>query len=131
MGRWILGLTSVGLAVALFAWSNVKAGPDALVPPTLAPWVEPAREAARREAGLVGLLPARFVGARCSSDGRTAVLVFESAVGSVPSFATIGFPTPDDWYAPGATVAIIGLQVPDPEAMSIDSCARVPTGPPR
>lgn len=129
MGRWILAITIGGLAVALFAWSNVRAGPDAAVPPALTPWVEPAREAARREAGLVGLLPARFVEARCTVDGRTAVLAFESAVGSVASFATIGFPAAEDWNAPGATVVIMGSDAPDLAGVTVEGCARIPTAP--
>lgn len=130
MGRWILGIIIGGLAVALFASGSVRVASDAPVPPTLAPWVEPAREAARREAGLVGLLPARFVGARCAIDGRTAVMAFESVILSAPSFATIGFPAAEDWNAPGATVAIIGIDSPDLEAASVEACAGIVTGPP-
>ncbi|MFP5343707.1 MAG: hypothetical protein ACLGIJ_12440 [Candidatus Limnocylindria bacterium] len=130
MWRWILGFAIGGFAVALLVWGNVRAGPDATVPPALGRWVEPAREAARREAGLAGLLPARLLGARCSMDGRIAVLTFESAVGSVASSATIGFPAPEEWTAPGATVTIIGIDS-DPGPLSVEGCARVPTGPPR
>lgn len=129
MARPILAIMIATLALAVFASSNLRTEAGASVPASLARWLEPARDAARREAGPVGLLPARLVEARCSADGRTAVLRFESAIGAASSFATIGFPPPEDWNMPGATVTIIGSKVREPEGISVDACTRIPTGP--
>lgn len=115
-----------GVALAVVASGTIAAGPDATVPPALTAWVEPAREAARREAGLFGVLPTRFIDARCTLDGRTAVLAFESAGSRAPLFATIGFPSTEDLDAPGATVTIVASEPRWDIGVSADACARIP-----
>lgn len=124
----MLGAMGTLLVVGL-AWINAPPGPDAAVPPSLVGVLERAREAARREAGFLGLAPARFAAARCSSDGATAVLTFESAIASARSFAIVEFPTAKEWDEPGAVIAIRGDAAEPSAGGSVASCRNVPSGP--
>jgi hypothetical protein len=108
MGRRILFVVVALAGLAVLGLANLRPGPDAPIPAALVTWIEPAREAARSSAGLAAFAPARFIEARCTADGRAAVLTFESAVGSFRAYATMGFPSAADWSLPGATVTIIG-----------------------
>ncbi len=128
MGRIVAAIGFGALVVIVLVAGFVRAGPDAPVASPLVPWLDDAREVAQREAGLVGFLPTRFVEARCTSDGRTAILTFQSVLMSAHSVAVIGFPSPEDWDAPGATVVIGGYDESDQIEVSTEACARVPTG---
>ncbi len=108
----------------------LQAAPDAAINDRLAPPLEPARSAAQPFGGVpFAWAPTRLVESACSADGRTAVLTFESTVGPARTFATIGFPGPEDLLSPGAMVVIGGSDATSPIA-SFDSadCGSVPTG---
>lgn len=107
--RWIALAAIMAIGLALGGWAAVGSAPDATVPSGLQPWVDPARQMARRKAGLADVLPFRFVEARCTRDGRTVALVFESAVISVRTYAAIGFPSESEADSPGAVIGIVGL----------------------
>jgi hypothetical protein len=81
---------------------------DAPVPAGLERWLGTARDVARSKAGLAGLVPFRFVSARCSADGRTAALAFEPVVGSGLTYAVIGLPSPSQAPGPIDATAIVG-----------------------
>jgi hypothetical protein len=125
--RW-LALGAVVLGIAGIAALAVRVGPDASLPAGLAIWLEPAREVARREAGLLSLLPIRLVEARCQPDGRAAVLTFEPVIGQDRLLATMAFPEIGDWDKPGATVTIVTGGAPDLAATTTEACAAIPGG---
>lgn len=129
MRRRILALLPVVIGLGAIASGNVRTAPDAPVSSQLTPYLEPAREMARSSMWLAGVFPIRFVEARCSEDGRAADLTFESALASIRSYATIGFPSPEDWYAPGATTVVVGSGQPVIDAARV-SCDLVEIGPP-
>ncbi|HTS14360.1 MAG TPA: hypothetical protein VMH24_01740 [Candidatus Sulfotelmatobacter sp.] len=81
---------------------------DAPVPAALARLLDPAREAARSKAGLGGLVPFRFVSARCSADGTYAALAFDAVIGPGRAYALIGFPLPSQAPGPISAISIIG-----------------------
>lgn len=124
----VIGAGTLAAAGIMAAFAAADAGPDASVPETLGAWVEPAREAARREAGVVRLLDARLVDAACSSDGRIAVLRFVSSVGSWPSVATIGFPEPARGSTVDGVVTIVGSPPSSVAELSADACTSLPWG---
>jgi hypothetical protein len=115
---------AIGFVVVVIAIATVRIEGDRPVPASLEPFLEPARALARDSLGVVGLPPARFVEARCTSDGLTAVLTFESLVGSVRSFATIRFPSPEERGYVGAAIGIVGSSILEVETNDAASCAR-------
>lgn len=129
MTRRILAvLLLAGVATGGIALVSVRVAPDAPAG-QLALYLELARDRARSSMGLAGLFPARLVEARCSEDGRAADLTFESGLASIRSYATIGFPAPEDWNAPGATTVIVGSSQPAIDATRSVSCDEVEIGP--
>jgi hypothetical protein len=118
------------VATGGIALVSVRVAPDVPVSGQLTPHLEAARDLARSSLGLAGPFPARLVEARCSEDGRAADLTFESGLASIRSFATIGFPSPDDWYMPGATTVIVGSGQPAMDVARSVACDLVEIGPP-
>jgi hypothetical protein len=128
MSRRILGVLFLAVvAIGALALASVRVAPDAPAG-QLAPYLEAARDRARSSTGLAGLFPARFVETRCSVDGRSADLTFESGLASVRSYATIGFLSPKDWNTPGATTVIVGSDQPAIDAARSVSCVEVYIG---
>lgn len=129
MSRRILSVIVAVTALGGAALANAIGGPDAPISAQLAPYLEGARDRARSSLGVAGLFPVRFVEAGCAVDGRAADLTFESGLASIRSYATIGFPSLEDWYAPGATTVIVGSTHPEIDpARSVD-CDLVEIGP--
>jgi hypothetical protein len=130
MSRRILaGVFLAVVAIGGFALASVRVAPDEPAG-QLAPYIEAARDRARSSMGLAGLFPARFVETRCSVDGRSADLTFESGLAAIRSYATIGFPSVEDWYEPGTVTVIVGSGQPAIDATRSVSCDEVEIGPP-
>ena len=88
-----LAVVVVALAIMVpFGLVVVAARRDAPVPSGMELWVEPGRSLARERAGPVGMLPFRFVEAKCATDQRAVSLEFESVAGLVRSYAVVGMP---------------------------------------
>ncbi len=131
MSRRILAFVFLAvLALGGIVVVNLRVGPDAPVSGQLAPYLERARDMARSSMGLAGLVPVRLVEARCSEDGRAAVLTFESGLASIRSYASIGFPPAEEWSAPGAVIGIVGASQPESDPTTLVSCDLVEIGPP-
>jgi hypothetical protein len=82
-------LAICAVSVGFIGFDLASSPGDAAVPIAWATWLEPARDLSRHSAGLASVLPFRLVEARCGSDPRTAVFVFESAIGSIRTYALI------------------------------------------
>jgi hypothetical protein len=87
---------------------DLRTPDDAPVPAGLERWLSPARDAARSQAGLAGLVPLRFVSARCSADGTYAALAFEPMVGPGRACALIGIASASQPPGPRFPTSIIG-----------------------
>jgi len=103
------------VAVALIAagviavWViDLQTPDDAPVPAGLERRLSPARDAARSQAGLAGLVPLRFVSASCSADGTYAALAFEPVIGPGRAYALIGIPSASQPPGPQFPTTIIG-----------------------
>jgi hypothetical protein len=102
----VVALIAVGV-IGLWV-IDLQTPDDAPVPPGLVRFLETARDVARHQAGLVGLVPLRFVSASCSANGSIAALAFEPVVGPGRAYALIGFPPLSQVPGPISTTSIIG-----------------------
>jgi hypothetical protein len=91
--RLVVAAVAVTVGLTL-AYTNLHVEPDAAPPARLAPFVDSARSLAANSLGPVGVVPLRFVEARCGADG-SAVLVYESAR-SERFYAVVSAPRPSE-----------------------------------
>src|SRR5437660_9452378 len=106
MRRSRVAMAAVALTMGLvLAYANLHVEPDAVPPARLASFVDPARSLSATSLGLAGVVPFRFVEARCAADG-SAVLVYESAR-SDRFYAVVSAPPPSE--APDRVSTIRGM----------------------